>query len=147
MKNLVALSPESHHEILKSSRAHAVSKFDSLIFECIVTSPLGWSIGIFPTISVLMTVFRDSIKALGSLYLGAVVLHRDISRQNIIIVSDDTDPESPTGMLIDLDLALDLVNPPSEEGLVCSEGLMAIGWLGGNDHMYRHEFESVFYFF
>ncbi|KUJ12990.1 uncharacterized protein LY89DRAFT_623077 [Mollisia scopiformis] len=151
VKTLVAPSPKSHHETLESSHAHKeVSKLDNLIFECIITSPLGRSIDTFSTISVLMTVFRDSVKALRSLYLDAKILHRDISRQNIIIVPKipgDTDPDSPTEMLIDLDLALDLANPPSEEGLVGSEGFMAAGLLGGNDHTYRHDLESVFYVF
>ena len=142
------MSPESRYETPESSRAHnEVLKYDNLIFECIVTSPLGQSIDTFTTISVLMTVFRDSIKALRSLYFDAKILHRDISRQNIIIVPNDADPESPTGMLIDLDLALDLANPPSEEGLVGSEEFMAIGLLGGDNHTYRHDLESVFYTF
>ena len=64
-------------------------------------------------------MLHDSVKALRSLYLDAKLLHRDISRQNIIIapkVAGDADLNSSTGLLIDLDLALDVANPPSEEG-------------------------------
>ena len=50
-------------------------------------------------------------------------------------------------MLIDLDLALDLANPPSERRLVGSRGFMAIGILGGDDHTYRHDLEPLFYVF
>ncbi|KAM5476769.1 hypothetical protein MauCBS54593_000039 [Microsporum audouinii] len=123
-------------------------QFDNLKFECIVTSPLGRPLSTFSSPSELMTVLRDIIKALRSLYVKANILHRDVSPQNIIIApNNNQDPGAPIGMLIDLDLALDLSNLPSERRLVGSEGFMAIGILGGDDHTYRHDLESVFYVF
>lgn len=95
----------------------------------------------------LITVFRDITKTLQSLYLEANILRRDISRQNIIIVSP-LFPDSPTGILIDLDGALDLSEPlPEIQLLIGILGFMACGILGGDDHTYRHDLESLFYVF
>jgi len=126
----------------------AAPKFENLRFDCIVTSPLGRALDTFSSISELLTVLRDVVHTLRSLYLKANILHRDISPHNIIIrtgEADDSDVSS--GFLIDLDLALDLSNPPTERRLMGSQGFMAVGILGGDDHTYRHDLESVFYVF
>lgn len=95
-----------------------------------------------------MAALGDIVRALRSLYLHANIFHRDVSPQNIIIIPGDRqDPDAPAGMLIDLDMALDLTNPPSERLLVGLRGFMAIGILGGDDHTYRHDLESLFYVF
>lgn len=50
---------------------------------------------------------------LRSLYLEGDILHRDVSPQNIVIVRRGSDNASTaTGILIDLNLALDLSQPP-----------------------------------
>ena len=93
-------------------------------------------------------MLRDIVKALHSLYTDAKILHRDVSPRNIIIVHDNRgEADAPTGLLIDLDFALDLSNPPADKMLVGSQGFMAVGILGGDDHTYRHDLESLFYVF
>ena len=55
----------------------------------------------------LLCAFRDAIKAHRSLFLDGNVLHRDVSRNNIII----TDPKEAggfSGTLVDMDLAVDV---------------------------------------
>ncbi|KAK7408557.1 hypothetical protein QQX98_009262 [Neonectria punicea] len=124
------------------------AKFDNLRFECVVTSPLGRPLDTFSSPAELMVVLHDIVRALRSLHLQANILHRDVSPQNIIIATRNRqDPDAPAGMLIDLDLALDLANPPSERRLVGSRGFMAIGILGGDHRTYRHDLESLFYVF
>ncbi len=124
------------------------AKFNNLGFESVITSPLGRPLDIFSSPSELMSVLRDIVRALRSLYLEANVLHRDVSPQKIIIAPRDRqDSGAPAGILIDLGFALDLTNPPSERRLVGSRGFMAIGILGGDDHTYRHDLESLFYVF
>lgn len=123
-------------------------KFENLKLECIVTSPLGRPLTAVSSPIELLTVLRDVVKSLHSLYVRANILHRDVSQANIIIVPRKSNkPDAPTGMLIDLNLALDLSNPPSEREVIGSEGFMGIGILGGDDHTYRHDLESVFYVF
>jgi hypothetical protein len=124
------------------------AKFDNLKFECIITSPLGRPLHTFSSPSELAAVLRDITKALRSLHLKANILHRDVSPQNIIIVSNGPrDYDTAIGTLIDLDLALDLSHPAGEQQLVGTRGFMAIGILGGDDHTYRHDLESLFYVF
>jgi len=144
-----AVSPSSP-ETVDDSRVEeeAAPKFENLRFDCIVTSPLGRALDTFSSIPELLTVLRDVVHALRSLYLKANILHRDISPHNIIITTGEADnSDASSGFLIDLDLALDLSNPPVERRLMGSQGFMAIGILGGDDHTYRHDLESVFYVF
>jgi serine/threonine protein kinase len=97
------------------------------------------------SITKLLTVLRDAIKAHRSLYLKGDILHRDISENNVIV----TDPDETggfTGVLIDLDLAKVVGSERSEAhhptGTV---QFMAIEVLRGLDHTYRHDLESFFY--
>ena len=76
-----------------------------------------------------------------------MILHRDISENNIIIVGSATEG-SPKGLLIDLDLAKELDSIPS--GATHRTGtmqFMAIEVLQGKGHTYRHDLESFFYVF
>jgi serine/threonine protein kinase len=94
----------------------------------------------------LLEVLRDLVKALRSLYVDARIIHRDIAIKNLIITSQHS-ADSPKGVLIDFDLALDLNNVRAVEPLVGSDGFMAIGILSGRPHTYRHDLESLFYVF
>jgi hypothetical protein len=144
---IVQATPVPSTEQESSNSQQECSNFDNLQLECLVTSPLGRHLDDFSSMAELITVFRDITKALQSLYLGANILHRDISRQNIIIVSP-LSPDSPSGILIDLDNALDLSEPPPEtQLLIGTSGFMACGILGGDEHTYRHDLESLFYVF
>lgn len=123
-------------------------KFCNLKFECLVTSPLGRPLQTFSSPSQLAAVLGDIVKALRSLYLQANILHRDVSPRNIIIVCNGPrDADAAIGMLIDLDFALDLSHPAGQQQLVGTQGFMAIGILGGDEHTYRHDLESLFYVF
>ena len=87
---------------------HDDSSFDNRIFRCLVISPAGCAIREFRSIPELLEALRDVIKVQRSLYTDGKILHRDISENNIII----TDPKKAdgfTGMMIDEDLAKELV--------------------------------------
>lgn len=87
---------------------------------------------------------RDAITAHKSLY-KAGFLHRDVSPNNLII-TDHGKPEQCHGVLIDLDLAKELVKGRSgAHHLTGTKPFMAIDVLRRQDHTYRHDLESVLY--
>lgn len=115
-------------------------------FSCVVTAPLGRPIQKFTSIRELLEVLCDLVKALRSLHIDGRMIHRDIALKNLVITSQHG-ADSPKGMLIDLDQALDLDNRRTIEPLVGSDGFMAIGILSWRPHTYRHDLESLFYVF
>jgi hypothetical protein len=123
--------------------------YEDLHFRCVVVHPLGVPLGSFQSSAELLRALRDTVKALRSLYFDAKILHRDVSPRNIIISTDSRkSAEQATGLLIDLDMSLDLASEKSAPGtLIGSQGYMAIGILAGDEHTYRHDLESLFYVF
>ena len=120
--------------------------FVNRTLSCVVTSPLGRPINDFGSIMEFIEACRDIGKALRSLYRDGNILHRDIAVKSLIVVPDGK--EDARGVLIDLDMALDLEKGPGRRGeLIGSEGFMAIGILTGAQHTYRHDLESLFYVF
>ncbi|KAK3372291.1 serine/threonine-protein kinase Sgk2 [Podospora didyma] len=119
------------------------------ILTCLVISPAGRPLRTFKSVLELLHVFRDAIKAHRSLLQDANILHQDFSAQNIIIITEPlSDHDDPKGMLIDLDVAMDLsVGPRTPGELVGTRIFMAIGILQGRPHTYRHDLESFFYVF
>ena len=119
--------------------------FNDRLFGCLVISPAGQPISKFNSIPRLLTALRDAITAHRSLYLDGNILHRDVSENNIIL----TIPEKAdgfTGMLIDLDLAIEVGG--GRTGAQRKTGtmeFMAIEVLREYDHTYRHDIESFFY--
>jgi serine/threonine protein kinase len=90
---------------------------------------------------------QDVVKALKSLYQEGKILHRDIAVKNLIIASQCRERDAK-GVLIDLDIALDLEKGTARKGqLVGSEGFMAIGILSSDPHTHQHDLESLFYVF
>ncbi|KAI9770677.1 MAG: hypothetical protein M1839_003061 [Geoglossum umbratile] len=121
--------------------------FDNRIFCCLVVSPPGRAIHEFESVLEYLEVCRDVIKGHRSLYQDGKILHRDISKNNIII-TDAEKEEDPSGMLIDLDLAKELDSGPSgARHRTCTMEFMAIEVLEGRAHTYRHDLESFFYVF
>lgn len=55
--------------------------------------------------------------------------------------------DSPKGVLLDFNFALDLDNVRPIEPMVGSDGFMAIGILSRQRNTYRHDLESLFYVF
>ncbi|CAN9208921.1 unnamed protein product [Alternaria alternata] len=100
----------------------------------------------FASISELLEVLCDLVRALQSLYVDARILHRDVAIKNLIITPQHSD-DSPKGVLLDFNAALDLDNVLPVEPMVGSDGFMAIGILSGRRHTYRHDLESLFYVF
>lgn len=121
-------------------------KFVNRTFSCIATTPLGRPIREFTSIPELLEALRDIVIALESLYVNARILHRDIAIKNLIIAPQKS-PDSPKGVLLDFNAALDLDNVRPIELMVGSDGFMAIGILSGERHTYRHDLESLFYVF
>ncbi|KAI0483668.1 kinase-like domain-containing protein [Xylaria cf. heliscus] len=120
--------------------------FINRTLSCVATAPLGRPIQKWTSIPELLEVLRDLVKALRSLYLDAGIIHRDIAIKNLIIALQPS-ADSPKGVLIDFDQALELKHARAIEPLVGSDGFMAIGILSGQKHTYRHDLESLFYVF
>lgn len=111
-----------------------------------VLSPLGRGLSTFQTREELLQALRDAIKGHRSLLQNARILHRDISEDNIII-ADGTSENSPKGILIDLDSALDLEAGPNRRQITGTRAFMSIGILRERSHTYRHDLESFLYVF
>ena len=93
----------------------------------------------------MFVAIRDAVKAHKSLLQQSGLLHQDISPFNIITVSA-LGPDEPHGMLIDLDVAMDVAVGPRHEGEIYgTKPFMAIGVLQRKVHTYRHDLESFFY--
>lgn len=125
---------------------HFPQTFVNRTFSCVATTPLGRPIRRFASIPELLEVLRDLVKALQSLYVNARILHRDVAIKNLIITPQHS-ADSPKGVLLDFNFALDLDNVRPIEPMVGSDGFMAIGILSGQRHTYRHDLESLFYVF
>ena len=131
-----SLMPSKDHE-----------SFDDRIFCCLVVSPPGRAIDRFNSIQEFLEACRDAIKGHQSLYQNANILHRDVSKNNIIIADAENDGD-PRGMLIDLDLAKELNTGPSgARHRTGTMEFMAIEVLQGHTHTYRHDLESFLYVF
>ncbi|KAL8897148.1 MAG: hypothetical protein Q9207_007359 [Kuettlingeria erythrocarpa] len=125
--------------------AHDDTSFDNRIFRCLVISPAGRALRDFESKSELLKALRDAIKAHRSLYTKGKILHRDISENNIII-TNPSEADGFTGMLIDEDLAKEIGSGRS--GARHQTGtmeFMAIEVLRRIAHTYRHDLESFFY--
>jgi len=120
--------------------------FVNRTFSCVATTPLGRPIRQYTSITELLEVLRDLVRALQSLYVDARILHRDVAIKNLIITPQHS-ADGPKGVLIDFNYALDLDNARPVEPMVGSDGFMAIGILLGQRHTYRHDLESLFYVF
>ncbi|KAI9780023.1 MAG: hypothetical protein M1816_003194 [Peltula sp. TS41687] len=121
--------------------------FDNRIFSCLVISPPGRPLHEFQSVKEFLQACRDIVRALRSLYQDGNILHRDISKNNLIITDANSEGE-PKGMLIDLDLAKELNSGPSgARHRTGTMEFMAIEVLEGTAHTYRHDLESFFYVF
>ncbi|KAJ3484725.1 hypothetical protein NLG97_g6987 [Lecanicillium saksenae] len=125
---------------------HFSKPYVNRTLSCVITEPLGRPIRQFASLSELLEVLRDLVRALKSLYLTGNILHRDIAIKNLIIATK-FDGDTSKGILINFDLALDLDEAPAVQQMVGSDGFMAIGILSGHPHTYRHDLESLFYVF
>ena len=121
--------------------------FEDRIFTCVIISPAGRPLSGFQNRLELLQVIRDAVRAHRSLFQVAKILHQDVSADNIII----TDPQrvdDPKGILIDLDVAMDLETGPRTPGeVVGTRPFMSIGILKKRRHTYRHDLESFLYVF
>ncbi|KAF4968094.1 hypothetical protein FSARC_4455 [Fusarium sarcochroum] len=124
-------------------------KTANLTLSCIVTTPFGRPLKKYGTVAELLGCFCDAIKGHRSLYVQGNLLHQDISEGNIIIRNNCGREPEPRGVLIDLDLAMDLsIGPESPGELKGTKAFMAIGLLRTRIlHTYRHDLESFFYVF
>ena len=121
--------------------------FEDRVFTCVVISPAGRPLSTFKTRLELLQVLRDAIKAHRSLFQVGKILHQDVSANKIIITEPQRDGD-PNGILIDLDVAMNLAigtSPPSE--VVGTRPFMSIGILKKRRHTYRHDLESFLYVF
>jgi Fungal protein kinase len=132
---------------IRTSLGHeaAGSSFENMIFSCLVVTPYGRHLWDFSTPIELLITIRDAIKAHKSLLQQGGLLHQDVSPFNIIMVPT-TQSHHPYGILIDLDVAMDVAVGPKHEGEVYgSKPFMAIEVLQRKLHTYRHDLESFLY--
>jgi hypothetical protein len=124
-----------------------VTSFTDLKLFCLVIFPFGHPLDKFGTILDLLEGCCDAIKGHRSLYLDGKVLHQDASKDNIVIPDVKKEGE-PRGVLIDLDLGMELAVGPTRPGeLIGTKAFMAIDLLTGTPHTYRHDLESFLYVF
>ncbi|KAG6056263.1 hypothetical protein E4U17_002324 [Claviceps sp. LM77 group G4] len=99
----------------------------------------------FGSILELLECLRDAVKVHRSLYMQSGILHGDISVNNIMI-TEPAKADGYKGVLIDLDLAKNMIEGPSESmHRIGTIEFMAVGVLRGEEHTYRHDLESFFY--
>jgi hypothetical protein len=121
--------------------------FEDRIFTYVVNSPAGRPLRTFKTRLELLQVLRDAVKAHRSLFQDAKILHQDVSAQNIIITGAQGEGD-PKGIMIDLDVAMNLADGPKTLGEVTgTRPFMAIGILRRRHRTYRHDLESFLYVF
>ena len=121
--------------------------FEDRIFTCVVVSPAGRPLQTFKNRLELLQTLRDAVKAHRSLFQNAKILHQDVSARNIII-TDAQHEGDPRGILIDLDVAMNITDGPRTPGEVTgTRPFMAIGILRKRRHTYRHDLESFLYVF
>lgn len=119
--------------------------FENRIFSCLIISPPGRPVRDFTSILEFLQACLDFLKGHRSLYHDGKILHRDVSENNIIITKAERDGD-PRGMIIDLDLAIELDGRPSgAKHRTGTMQFMAIEILEGEPHTYRHDLESFFY--
>ncbi|CCU78151.1 serine/threonine-protein kinase Sgk2 [Blumeria hordei DH14] len=121
----------------------------------VATTPFGRPIHKIESPIELFIGLRDAIKAYRSHLKDAMILHRDISENNIILTGSDVGKDW-RGFLIDLDLAILLSNDKAQRKTQAMTGtmeFMALEPLSGScektgaivNHSYRHDLESFFY--
>ncbi|CAD6499908.1 BgTH12-04013 [Blumeria graminis f. sp. triticale] len=121
----------------------------------VATTPFGRPIHKVESPIELVIGLRDAIKAHRSLLKDAMILHRDISENNIILTGSDVSKDW-RGFLIDLDLAVLLSDDKAQRKTQTMTGtmeFMALELLSGScektgaivNHSYRHDLESFFY--
>ncbi|CAD6499922.1 BgTH12-04027 [Blumeria graminis f. sp. triticale] len=121
----------------------------------VATTPFGRPIHKVESPIELVIGLRDAIKAHRSLLKDAMILHRDISENNIILTGSDVGKDWK-GFLIDLDLAVLLSDDKAQGKTQTMTGtmeFMALELLSGScektgaivNHSYRHDLESFFY--
>lgn len=121
--------------------------FEDRILSCSVNSPAGRPIYTFKTRLELLGALRDAVKAHRSLFKDAWILYQDVSAYRIII-TESPDENDPKGMLIDLDVAMDLDVGPRKPGEVTGTWpFMSISILRCRPHRYRQDLESFLYVF
>lgn len=121
--------------------------FEDRILSCSVNSPAGRPIYTFKTRLELLGALRDAVKAHRSLFKDAWILYQDVSAYRIII-TESPDENDPKGMLIDLDVAMDLDVGPRKPGEVTGTWpFMSISILRCRPHRYRQGLESFLYVF
>ncbi|KAG5991804.1 hypothetical protein E4U52_003320 [Claviceps spartinae] len=121
--------------------------YDDRVLRVLAVTPLERPLKEFESILELLECLRDAIKAHRSLYMESGILHGDISVNNIII-TEPAKADGYKGMLIDLDLARDIIKDPSgQRHRTGTIEFMAIEVLLGQQHTYRHDLESFLYVF
>ncbi|KNB19088.1 hypothetical protein FOXG_16529 [Fusarium oxysporum f. sp. lycopersici 4287] len=125
---------------------------DAITLSCIVASPFGRPVKEYRTVLGVLECLRDTIKALRSLYLDAKILDQDISDNNILISNaGNNNPDSPKGILIDFDNAIDMeIEPEKPYSLSEPRHSWPLTCRAAGDralHTYGHDLESSFYVF
>ncbi|KAG6093686.1 hypothetical protein E4U30_004094 [Claviceps sp. LM220 group G6] len=142
-------TPEA--DLLRKANEHRVQDvakldqipYDDRVLRVLAVTPLGRPLDEFESILELLECLHDAIKVHRSLYMESVILHGDISVNNIIM-TEPAKADGYKGMLIDFDLAHDITKGPS--GARFRTGtieFMAIGVLLGQQGKGREPIDAL----
>lgn len=122
--------------------------FVDLTLNCFAMAPTGRDLRTFQNNAEFLIALRDAALAHRSLLQTGRMLQRDISIHNILILDHaDGRADAVSGLLLDLDVAKRIDEPPEAPGhRVGVRTNMAIEVLEGElPHSYRHDLESLLY--
>ncbi|KAK3045430.1 hypothetical protein LTR09_012970 [Extremus antarcticus] len=146
---------KSFHESPQASHT-AIEPFVDRVLCMQATQPAGTPLAEYRSVSHFLRVLRDALKSHRSLLQDGKILHRDVSKSNIVI-TDPNENEGYSGMLIDLELGTTIEDGKNtrtgSKRMTGTLKYMAIEVvelaLRDNqrdlEHTYRHDLESFFY--
>ena len=124
---------------------HDHSSFDNRIFRCLIISPADRAFRDFQSKLKLLKTLRNAIKTHRFLYIKEKILHRDISKNNVII-TESKKVDDFREMLIDENFVKKIGSGRSDaRHQTDTMKFMTIQVLQRVDHTYRHDLESFFY--
>lgn len=124
---------------------HDDSSFENRVFDCLMISSVDRAIRDFRSNSKLLKTLRDAIEMHRSLYTKKKILHRNISKNNIIITNSKK-VDDLKNMLIDENLVKKINSERNDaRHQTNTMKFMTIEVLQLITYIYRYDLESFFY--
>ncbi|KAA8912116.1 hypothetical protein FN846DRAFT_933752 [Sphaerosporella brunnea] len=142
-----AAAPTEYPALTKTSTnlIHAGSTFCNRVHTRLLSGPVGRPLLHFGTYTNLLLSLKQAIEAHRHMYTQHRVLHRDVSKNNILL-----NPSGPGGFLIDFDLAIftdrtGVTGASHRTGTFDFMALDVLLPLPNQQHTPLHDLESFFY--